>query len=358
MLDYADLIEKKSWFGGAGTESDVIVSSRVRLARNLIDHPFPGFLGTDEELVVQNAIVSAFEKLPAEDNFTILYLNEMSPLDRRLLLERNIITQEFSLARDKSLVLSGDESLSIMINAEDHLRLSCIKEGLSLRAVYDEVDRVDSLLEDHLHFAISLEWGYLNSSLMDIGTGMRASVMVHLPALVMAKLIEKALKAIAQVGLSVKGFFGEGLASLGDMYQIANQVALGLSEPEILDNLSSILLPLMGYERKARQELLESRRTEVEDRVFRAFAILTSCRQISSREAIELLSSLRLGIALDLIGDISLSTINALFFISQKSHIQKISESLEEDGGSNLLDYLRAKVIRESLSTTDKAGGL
>ena len=122
MLNYTDLIEKKSWFGGVGTESDVVVSSRVRLARNLIDHPFPGFLSAEEELTVQDSILSAFRKLPAKDEFTILNLNEMSPLERRLLLERNIITQEFSLAREKTHVLSGDESLSIMINAEDHLR--------------------------------------------------------------------------------------------------------------------------------------------------------------------------------------------------------------------------------------------
>ena len=160
-------------------------------------------------------------------------------------------TRDISLAEDRAVILSEDESVSIMINETDHIRFSCIREGLSLDRAFEEVNRLDTLMEDHLHFAHSLQWGYLNRNLTDIGTGMRASLMVHLPALVITQLIDKALKAITQVGLLVKGFFGEGTASLASMYQISNQVSLGLSEGEIVENLKSIISPLINYERKS-----------------------------------------------------------------------------------------------------------
>ncbi len=364
MNDFRGLLKEKTWFTESGQEGDVVVSSRVRLARNLADHPFPEFLDRDDELVVRDKIISAFcklpvagSKLPAQNNFTILYLKDLAPLDRRVLLERNIITQDFSLAENKAVVLSQDESVSVMINETDHLRISCIREGLTLSEVYEEVDRLDSLLEDELHYSISLQWGYLNSNLTDIGTGMRASLMVHLPALVMTQLIEKALKAITQVGLLVKGFFGEGLSSLGDMYQIANQISLGLSEAEIVENLNSIVTPLINYERKARSELLTRKRAEVEDKVFRAYGILTNCRRIASREAIELLSNLRLGISLGLIPKIPLEIINTLFFLCQKSHVQKILEDSEVTSETAEIDAHRAKIIRETLAERETTGG-
>jgi protein arginine kinase len=357
MNDFQGLLKEKVWFTESGQEGDVVVSSRVRLARNLVDHPFPEFLKRDNELVVRDKVVSAFAKLPAQNNFTILYMKDLTPLDRRVLLERNIITQDFSLAENKAVVLSRDESISVMINEIDHLRIACIREGLTLSEVYEEVDRLDSLLEDELHYSISLQWGYLNSNLTDIGTGMRASLMVHLPALVMTQLIEKALKAITQVGLLVKGFFGEGLSSLGDMYQIANQISLGLSEAEIVENLNSIVAPLINYERKARSELLMRKREEVEDRVFRAYGILTNCRRIASREAIELLSNLRLGISLGLIPKIPLETVNTLFFLCQKSHIQKMLEDSEATSETGEIDAQRAKIIRETLTERETTGG-
>ncbi len=378
MNDFKGLLEKKAWFTVSGHEGDVVISSRVRLARNLVDHPFPGFMSSDVEVAVRDKIISAFDKLPVRKDFAILYMKDLAPLDRRVLLERNVITQDFSLDENKVVALSKDESVSVMVNETDHLRISCIREGLTLSEVYEEVDRLDSLLEEQLHFSISLRWGYLNSSLTDVGTGMRASFMVHLPALVMTHLIEKALKAITQVGLLVKGFFGEGLSSLGDMYQIANQISLGVSEVEIVENLNSIVAPLINYERKARSELLTRNPEEVEDKVFRAYGILTNCRSITSREAIDLLSNLHLGISLNLIPKVSLEKVNALFFLCQKSHVQKIFEDSEmtqkgsemtqkgsemTPNGSemparaNAVDMQRARIIRETLVEDETTGG-
>ena len=327
------------------------LSSRARLARNLIDHPFPGFMDDAEEETVRKEIVSAFSQLSGVGNFTILYLRSMKPIERKILLERNIITEGFSLGQDKAVAVSQDQSVSAMICENDHLRLACIREGLSLRDVYHEVDGIESQLEDLLHFAASLEWGYLGSHLQDVGTGLRASVMVHLPALVMTNLVDKALKAMTEVGLSVKGFFGEGSSSLGNMYQVSNQVSLGMSESGILENLESVTTALIEYERNAREQMLEKDRIPIEDTVFRAWGILTNCRSIASREAMDLLSDLRLGICLEMIDGIPLGKVNQLFFLTQKSHVLKMVENDADGNDTPPVDHFRAKVIRDSLAS-------
>ncbi len=347
----------RPWFTRIGEEGDVVVSSRVRIARNLSEHRFPGFMSGEEELEVQRAIVEAFRRLPAAGDFAILFLDDLKPLDRRVLLERNIITQEFSLARGKAIAVGRDSCVTAMINEEDHLRISCIREGLALGEAFGEVDKLDSLLEESLSYAISMEWGYLNPSLENVGTGMRASLMLHLPALVMTGLIDKAMKAINEVGLAVKGFFSDGEASLGDMYQIANHATLGLGEKEIVDNLVSIVTPLVQYERKARAELRERQRVDLEDRVCRALGILSHCRSISSREAMDHLSSLRLGASLGLTEGLSLETVTALFFLSQKHHVQQLLEDGEEASSSKAIDYARAKAIREAIASREVPGG-
>lgn len=347
----------RPWFTRTGNEGDVVVSSRVRIARNLADHRFPGFMSAEEEQQVQRTVVDAFGRLPAGADFAILFLDELKPLDRRVLLERNVITQEFSLARGKAIAVDRETGVTAMINEEDHLRISCIREGLALAEAFVEVDRLDTMLEDALSYGISMEWGYLNPSLENVGTGLRASLMLHLPALVMTGLIDKAMKAINEVGLSVKGFFSDGDSSLGDMYQISNQTTLGLSEKEIVDGLVNIVTPLVQYERKAREELRERQPLELEDRVWRAFGILTNCRTISSREAMDHLSSLRLGASLGMVEGLALDTVTALFFLSQKHHVQQMMAHGEEASGSKAIDVTRARAIRDVLAGRDVPGG-
>ena len=346
----------KPWFSRAGNEGDVVVSSRARVARNLAEHRFPGFMSAEEEQEVQRTIVEAFGRLPAAADFAILFLDELKPLERRVLLERNVITQEFSLARGKAIAVGRETGVTAMINEEDHLRISCIREGLALSEAFGEVDRLDTMLEEALSYAISMEWGYLNPSLENAGTGLRASLMLHLPALVMTGLIDKAMKAINEVGLAVKGFFSDGESSLGDMYQISNQATLGLGEKEIVDGLVNIVTPLVQYERKAREELRERQRIDLEDRVGRAFGILTHCRSISSREAMDHLSSLRLGASLGLVEGLTLDTVTALFFLSQKHHVQQMLGQ-DDEAGSKAIDIARARTIREALAGRDVRGG-
>ena len=349
MLNLNNIKIDKTWYNGTGKEFDVIISSRVRLSRNLTNYSFPGVMNAEDEKKICSEVISAFKKLPEPNNFTILYLDKLKPLEKRLLLESNIISQDYSLQKGKAILLNNNGELFVVINSDDHIRISCIMSGMMLDKAYKQVNAVDENLDDHLKFAFSLEHGYLNTSLANIGTGMKISLMLHLPALVMTSLIRKALKAVAQVGLSVRGFFNDGVSSLGDIYQISSSEILGQSEKEIIKNIEKIILPLIEYERKARTEVLEKKKTNIEDKIYRALGILTHCRSISSKEAIELLSKLRLGISLGLIKDIPLDIVSSLFIILQKSHIQQLIDSSENKKEVEQIDFVRAKVIRESI---------
>ncbi len=357
MFKAGDIHAISGWFKEAGPHEDVILSSRIRLARNMADFPFPHMMSAEEEEEVEGRVISAFTGMNNNKAFKIIELDELTPIERRMLLERNFITQDYSLKRNKVVVLNRDETVSVMVNEEEHLRFASIHAGLTLKEAYEDVDNLDSKLEDYLHFAVSLEWGYLNTSLNDIGTGLRSSVMMHVPALVMTSLIDRVVKNINEVGLAVKGFFSDNEGSLGDMYQISNQLTLGLNEKEIIEKLEGIAMQLVNYEKKAREELMERRRVEIEDKILRAYGVLKFCRSISIKEAIELLSLIRLGVSIGIIDGIDLRTINTLLFASQKSHIQKFISGNEEDADSNYIDFIRAKVIREALESSENMEG-
>lgn len=327
------------------------ISSRVRLARNLMDHVFPPHLSREEEKLVRDEIVSAFRKLP--DALQIIYLDKISPLEQKILLERNIISQSFLTAPEKAVVVSEDWGLSAMINEEEHLRLACMQSGLCLDEAFRRVDRLDNLLEDSLHYAAALDWGYLNTGLASTGTGLRASVMLHFQGLVMDGKIGWVLKVASELGLQVKGYWGEGDNSLGSVYQVSNQHTMGLSEQDILTRVGELVRKLAGYERASRDALVKKRKQELEDQVFRALGVLKFCRLISSREAIELLSAVRLGVSMGLLTEPSLETVTALLILSQKSHIQKNLELSGDDTDNKLVDYTRAQLLRRGLEGRD-----
>ena len=339
--------ESGQWFNLPGPEMDVAVSSRARLSRNLMGYLFPPLASKDQEEMASEEILKAFQKLPGA--FKILSLDSIPPLERRILMERNLISQEFSASPNKVVAISEDEKLSAMVNEEDHLRLVCIRSGLALEDVYRQVEKVDSKLESSLHYAASMEWGYLNTSLQNTGTGLRASVMLHLPALVMEGNVGWALKMAGQMGLQIKGHWGEGENSLGDMYQISNPVSLGLTEREIVETVQSTATTLMEYERKSRAEMLKNRRLELEDGIYRAYGLLAQCRLVSSKEAIELLAKVRLGVSLGVLAKPSLEVVTTLMILSQKSHIQKMLDSMDDESDNKLVDYTRAKLLRRAL---------
>jgi protein arginine kinase len=356
MRDFNGLKDAPGWMLKNGPEDGVVVSSRIRLSRNLKAHAYPGTCTPEEEGEVKSEILGAFRRLPKAGNFTILFLDDLSPLERRMLFERNIISQGFSLEKNKAIVLGEDESVAAIIAEEDHLRLVGVRAGRCLEAIHERIDALDSALGQHLGFAVSSEWGYLNTAITNLGTGLKASMMLHLPALAMSGLIKRAVKASAQLGLSIRGFFSESVESLGDMFIVANELTIGLSEKEIIANLGRIAAQLIGYENKTREELMEKRRVDIEDRVFRAWGLLTHCRYISAREAVENLSSLRLGVCLGLIDAVASPSVTAMLFLSQKSHIQKLLQNQHDTMDGKLIDYTRAKMIRDALTVGNGEG--
>ncbi len=339
--------ETHSWYTQPGPHSDVVVSSRIRLARNLVEYPFPETMSEETEARVRDEIIAAFHKLP--EPLTTVYLDQIPVNDRNLLLEKHFVTSEFAKGKNKALVLGVDERFAAMVNEGDHLRLAVIRSGLALRDAYAEADRIDTALEEHLNYAASLEWGYLNAAFSDIGTGMRASVMVHLPGMVADATIEEALKTARELGFRVKGYPGEGDKSLGDMYQLSNATSLGAGESEILERMEMMTRELADAERKARQALLQRKGWEVEDRICRALGTLRSARLISTKEAIELLTQVRWGISAGLVREVGLEEVTALLFRTQVSHTRKLLHSGSDEADRNLLDFTRAGFIRQAL---------
>ena len=336
------------WFSQSGSQNDVVISSRVRFARNINGHRYPGKMDRDDEEKVSSKIISAFESFDDIDDYGISEIGKIKPIDRRILLERNILNQDFILHTKKNIVFSSDNLSSCVINDTDHLRLAVFDGGLEVRKCAEKADKLDSRLESKLDYAVSFEFGYLNTEVDNLGTGLRASVMMHLPALVETNLIDKALKAVVQIGFTVKGFMGDDDHSLGSMYQISNQFTIGQTEDEIIDKLENLAKQIADYEMKARAEMLEKKRTKVEDTVFRAYGLLTNCRLLSANEAIENLSVLRMGISLGLI-DLPVEVCSSLIFLSQKSHIQKMIKDKDTGADETLVDYTRAGFVKEAI---------
>jgi len=353
MTDFENKNNTTGWFRKTGPEFDVVISTRVRLARNLSGYLFPGVIEKDDEDKVQDVVKKAFSAINSSDDFTVLKLKELTPTERKMLLERNIISQDYSLQTERFLIIGKEKNIFTTINEIDHLRISSITGGLDLQKAYETVNSLDNLLEQHLDYAVSLDLGYLNTEITNIGTGMRSSVMLHLPALVKTQLIDKAFKAVMQIGLRVKGFFGDDEHSLGNMYQISNQISLGISEKEINEKLENITLQIVNYERKARKELLEKGKVDLEDEVFRAYGVLKHCKSLSSKEAIEFLSALRMGIAMGLI-ELPIEEINAAIFLTQKAHMQQLINSQEIGADIKLIDYTRSNFVKKCLEESSK----
>lgn len=347
MAELSNFKAIESLFFSAGPDMDVVVSSRIRLARNIAGYLFPSKMKVQDEQKLRDQIIHALKDL--DSNFTILHLDNLSPTDRQILLEENLITRELVEAGNKVIALNDQNRIVVMINAEDHLRLAAMHSGLALEESYQTINQFDNQLEEHLQFTASYEWGYLNTSFSDLGTGMRASVLLHLPALIADSTIDEALGMALDTGLKVKSYAGGGEVSLGGIYQLSNAASLGSSEVEIIDALEMMVLEIVDSERRSREKLLNKGRIEIEDRVFRALGVLKQCRSISALEAIELFSQIRLGISLGLVNDISIEKSTALIFLCQSAHIKKILEIMDDGVDTKLVDYTRAKFVRDAL---------
>lgn len=314
------------WLDGSGPNSETVLTTRVRLARNVASIPFIARAREDQLNIVMRSVTAAAEKTDEMPECSVLRMADLSDLDRRFLVERHLISPDFSnQSPNRGLLINEDETASIVVNEEDHLRIQLLSSGSQITNVWDRANSLDSQLERNLEYVFSPNLGYLTSCPTNVGTGLRASVLVHLPALVLTKQIRKVIHGVAQVGLAVRGFYGEGTEVVGNFFQISNQITLGQSEQETLAGLERVLQQVLGYEEKARELLLKDAGLQVEDKVWRAYGTLVNCRVVSSQEIVNLTSAVRLGVALGFKGLPDMGVLNEILVLTQPAHIQMIA---------------------------------
>lgn len=332
------------WYIGVGEQSDIVVSTRIRLARNIAEYPFPNKLNTKSRISINNIIKDAVE---TDNKFNLRYI-EMKTLARfeaASMAERHIISPEFASDADgRALMITPEEDVCIMLNEEDHIRLQVMKSGFGLDEAYAIADEIDNSLGEKLGFAFDERIGYLTQCPTNLGTGMRASVMLHLPALTMNGQIHKLINTVSKLGLTFRGAFGEGTKAVGDMYQLSNQITLGISEEFAIKNLKAITLQLCAQERTAREELLKS--VDTKDAIFRAYGVLKWARLLSTKELMENLSLVRLG---SVAGEINvpIETVNELMISMQPATINAMSGTRLE---AKERDRVRAETVRSKLN--------
>lgn len=342
------------WLGGTGPESDIVISTRIRLARNLAAFHFLSRANPKDRGDIERQIRERLFEAKLGDDLSYLSLPPLSPLDRLFLVERHLISREHAFGKGpRGVGLGSRETISIMVNEEDHLRIQGLRSGFQLQKTWELVDRVDTGLEMLLDYAFSPDFGYLTVCPTNAGTGMRVSVMLHLPALVMTRQIDKVFQAVSKINLAVRGFYGEGTQASGDFYQISNQATLGRSESEIIGNVERVIPKIIEYERTVRESLLAQKREVIEDKVWRAYGMLQTARTINSEETMDLLSALRMGVNLHLIPDVEIAMVNELFIFTQPAHLQKMEHS---ELNSPERDIMRATFIRNRL-TGKRANG-
>jgi protein arginine kinase len=344
----ADLVQSGgSWLTPDGA-AETVVSSRVRLARNLREAAFPGWAGEEECARIWEQARDILLRLPSMQPAFAVAMHEVGRLDRQILFERRLISREQAeKGRGSGLVSRRDEVLGAMVNEEDHLRLQALHEGLDLQGAWESVDRLDSEIEAHLPYAFSARLGYLTACPSNVGTGMRASVMMHLPGLVLMNEMNAIVKGLNKIGLTVRGLWGEGTEAAGNMFQISNQITLGEPEREIVVNLEQIVREVVEHEENARDRLRGKRETLLRDAVGRAYGILANAHVLTSKEALNHLSGLWLGLDLGILASIELRTVHELMLLTQPGHLQEIA-------GSKLSakerDTARASLVREKLA--------
>ena len=335
------------WLTGEGPEASIVISSRIRLARNIAGYLFPFLSSGSQSAEILNKVKDVFQSQDEGKKFLFLRVNDLEPLDRHVLVEKHLISPLLAKESHNSAVLvQEEEGVSIMVNEEDHLRMQCLMPALQLDKAWETINKYDDLLEKHVIYAFHEELGYLSSCPTNVGTGVRVSVMVHLPALVLTNQINRILAAVPQVGLVVRGFYGEGTEASGNLVQISNQVTLGPSEEEIIQNLYQVTCQIIEQERKVRRKLLDENRDYLADLSGRALGLLTSAVLMSSDEAMYLLSNLRLGVDLQLVKDIPLQLLNELLIMTRPANLQKMAEKEQFDGTG---EVMRAKLLREQL---------
>lgn len=330
-----------------GPHDRIVMSSRVRLARNLKDASFPGWAKKPERMKIYDTVQPAVASLPEMSVSFSEAMDNLTALDKQILVERHLISREHAAKTAGSgIVLNRDETFCVMINEEDHLRMQALRPGLQLRQAWLAIDYFDSELEKKLDYAFDNELGYLTACPTNLGTGIRVSAMLHLPGLVLGEQINPIIQSVNKLGLAVRGLYGEGTEALGNVFQVSNQMTLGEGETVIVERLEKVLSQIIEHEENARQTLLEKKPKVVFNHIGRAYGILANAHSISSKETMNLLSLLRLGVDMGLFPGADRALVDELFLITQPAHLQK---QLSDKLSAEERDLLRADMVRERL---------
>jgi len=335
-----------------GPHDRIVLSSRVRLARNLRDFAFPGWAKKPERVRVLETIMPAVSALPEMAEAFAEAMDNLTALDKQLLVERHLISREHAAKNIGSgLVVNRAETFSVMINEEDHLRMQALRPGFQTREAWQAIDKLDTALEKKLNFAFDNELGYLTACPTNLGTGIRVSAMLHLPGLVLSEQINPIIQSVNKLGLAVRGLYGEGTEALGNVFQVSNQMTLGESESVIVERLEKVLAQIIEHEENARQTLFEKKLKTVLNHIGRAYGILANAHSISSKEAMNLLSFMRLGVDMELFPGTSRAVVDELFLITQPAHLQKqVSDKLSAEER----DLIRADMVRDRLKNVSR----
>ena len=331
----------------SGRQSGVVISSRLRLARNVKGYSFPGWAPENERVVLFHELCNALAASGAVPDSLVFEMGALEDVDRDVLQERHLISNELAQrGAGSGLVVSPDEHVSVMLNEEDHIRLQVITPGLNLRQAWTRAKAMDTRLEAHVDYAFSPELGYLTSCPSNVGTGLRASVMLHLPGLCLTADIDGVIRGLEKLGMAVRGLSGEGSEAAGHMFQVSNQLTLGVTEDEIIAQLSDMVNELVSHEHNARARLDEGKRSVLLDHVGRSFGVLMYAQLLSSREVVDLLSGIKLGIETGLVKRLSLARLNEIILLTQPGHLQKI---IGKTVSSEERDQIRARLVRQKV---------
>ncbi|MEW6235333.1 MAG: protein arginine kinase [Candidatus Omnitrophota bacterium] len=333
------------WLKTGDVSNALVVSSRVRLARNIEDYPFSQWASSSDLKRIADEVKESIQSSPQLHELELFDIEELESLDRHFLAERYMISRELvKSGLERYVAIHPRQTASVMINEEDHIRMQVLSAGSNLRQTWERIDSYDDELENRLSYSFSNSLGYLTACPTNVGTGIRCSVMIHLPALVMSRRIEKVLNAVTQMGLTVRGLSGEGSEIVGNLFQVSNQWTLGIGEEETIDKIEKILKHIIEQEQKAESRMMEEKSTSVEDKVWRAYAVLSQARVLSSNEAIELLSLIRLGRSLGILERPSYESINEAIIWMRPAHLQK---SVGKSLSAGERDEVRAGQVRE-----------
>jgi protein arginine kinase len=330
-----------------GPNDRIVMSSRVRLARNVRDFAFPGWAKKPERIKVLELIRPAVEGLPEMAGAFSEVMDNLTALDKQILVERHLISREHAAKSVGSgLVLNKEETFCVMINEEDHMRMQALRPGLQLRQAWNAIDRLDTALEKKLDYAFSNELGYLTACPTNLGTGIRVSAMLHLPGLVLAEQINPIIQSVNKLGLAVRGLYGEGTEALGNVFQVSNQMTLGETEGAIVERLEKVLSQIIEHEENARQILMEQRPKVIYNHIGRAYGILANAHSITSKETMNFLSLFRLGVDMGVFPGVDRSLVDELFLTTQPAHLQR---KLSDKMSAEERDIVRADMLRDCL---------